>query len=118
MDWATLLREEEKLRRKQRKAIGERSGLTDRKRRADPIRFSKVPDIPVVAGELRETPRWTESIGDTSLPATPPSVDKAAQTQHTFTSPRPATPANAQKQLDDLRQQLRKAYGLTDGDAQ
>ena len=48
MDWDAVFKAEAKKEALQRKAMGERSTLHSRKRRSDPHRFAKVPDIPVI----------------------------------------------------------------------
>tara|TARA_B100001564_G_scaffold103443_2_gene85375 strand:- start:1289 stop:1633 length:345 start_codon:yes stop_codon:yes gene_type:complete len=111
MDWDALLKAEAKREQLRRKTMGERSTLHSRKRRSDPHRNSKVPDIPVVPIQ-NLPPNWTKQITDTSLPDTPPSVDRAIQTQHITDLSKSNLKRNAEEQLEDLRKQLRKAYGL------
>ena len=72
MDWDAVFKAEAKKEALQRKAMGERSTLHSRKRRSDPHRFAKVPDIPVVPVQ-NQSPNWTNLITETSLPDTPPS---------------------------------------------
>jgi hypothetical protein len=111
MDWDALLKAEAKKEELRRKTMGERSTLHSRKRRSDPHRYAKVPDIAVVPIQ-KQSPDWTHQIKDTSLPDTPPSVDRAIQTQHTSGLNKTNLKRNAEQQLEDLRKQLRKAYGL------
>jgi hypothetical protein len=111
MGWLKALAEEKRKNELRKQAQGSRTGLTDSKIRADPLRHIKVPDI-----QIRDTeptnPSWTKDIKETSLPATPPSEDTAIQTQHKYAVPNQRLLANAEQQLEDLRRQLRISYGL------
>ena len=111
MDWVKALLDEEAKQTRERKALGQRSGLRGQKQRADPLRHLRVPDIPVTA-DIDKPPIWVGSIKETSLPATPPSDERAIQKQHQFDKPTQRLYKNAAQELEDLRRQLRKAYGL------
>ena len=111
MGWLKALAEERRKNALRKQAQGSRTGLTDTKPRADPLRATKVPDIQVRNTEP-QNPKWTKDIKETSLPATPPSDEIAIQTQHRYAQPNQRLLTNAEQQLEDLRRQLRKSYGL------
>ena len=111
MGWLKALAEERRKNALRKQAQGSRTGLTDSKVRADPLRNVKVPDIQI-RDSARVNPTWTKDIKETSLPATPPSDDTAIQTQHRYAQPNQRLLTNAEQQLEDLRRQLRKSYGL------
>ena len=111
MGWLKALADEKRKNAWRRQAQGSRTGLTDSKHRADPLSALKVPDIQVRNTEP-QNPSWTKDIKETSLPATPPSDEIAIQTQHKYAKPNQRLLPNAEQQLEDLRRQLRKSYGL------
>ena len=111
MGWLKALAEERRKNALRKQAQGSRTGLTDSKVRADPLRNVKVPDIQI-RDSARVNPTWTKDIKETSLPATPPSHEIAIQTQHRYAQPNQRLLTNAEQQLEDLRRQLRKSYGL------
>ncbi len=111
MGWLKALAEERRKNALRKQAQGSRTGLTDSKVRADPLRNVKVPDIEI-RDSARVNPTWTKDIKETSLPATPPSDEIAIQTQHRYAQPNQRLLTNAEQQLEDLRRQLRKSYGL------
>jgi len=111
MGWLKSLAEERRKNALRKQAQGSRTGLTDSKVRADPLRNVKVPDIQI-RDSARVNPTWTKDIKETSLPATPPSDEIAIQTQHRYAQPNQRLLTNAEQQLEDLRRQLRKSYGL------
>ena len=111
MGWLKALAEERRKNALRKQAQGSRTGLTDSKVRADPLRNVKVPDIQI-RDSARVNPTWTKDIKETSLPATPPSDEIAIQTQHRDAQPNQRLLTNAEQQLEDLRRQLRKSYGL------
>ena len=111
MGWLKALAEERRKNALRKQAQGSRTGLTDSKVRADPLRNVKVPDIQI-RDSARVNPTWTKDIKETSLPATPPSDEIAIQTQHRYAQPKQRLLTNAEQQLEDLRRQLRKSYGL------
>ena len=111
MGWLKALADEKRKNDLRKQAQGSRTGLTDSKLRADPLRNIRVPDIQI-RDSARVNPSWTKDIKETSLPATPPSDDTAIQTQHKYAVRNQRLLNNAEQQLEDLRRQLRKSYGL------
>ncbi len=102
-----------------RQAQGERTGLTDRRHRADPTARQRVPELPnVSAGNPhgQSTPDWVSQlpnheVGINPIPEIDPirrnvSIGGSASSQR--------LPANAESELEKIRQQLRRAYGRDD----
>ena len=104
MGWLKALADEKRKNDLRKQAQGSRTGLTDSKLRADPLRNIRVPDIQI-RDSARVNPSWTKDIKETS-------DDTAIQTQHKYAVPNQRLLNNAEQQLEDLRRQLRKSYGL------
>ena len=71
MGWLKALADEKRKNDLRKQAQGSRTGLTDSKIRADPLRNIRVPDIQI-RDSARVNPSWTKDIKETSLPATLP----------------------------------------------
>ena len=101
-----------------RQAQGERTGLSDSKRRADPTRHQKTPEPKVSSKEIQHptgTPDWISQIqhGQNNSGA-PTLIPESDPIRRNIQGNQSRLLNSAEDELEKIRKQLRRAYGLED----
>lgn len=97
-----------------RQAQGERTGLTDRRHRADPTASSRVatPNVSGTSQNPEPTPDWLSGLNLSEAPVNlNPESDPIRRNVQAGGVSSQRLPASAESELDRIRRQLRKAYG-------
>ncbi len=100
-----------------RQAQGERTGLTDSKRRADPTRHQKTPEPKVSARDIQHptgTPDWISQIKKQNVSEAPNLIPETDPIRRNIQGNNSRLLNNAEAELQKIKKQLRRAYGLED----
>ena len=101
-----------------RQAQGERTGLSDSKRRADPTRHQRTPEPKVSSREIQHptgTPDWISQIQKQNETSEAPNlIPESDPIRRNIQGNNSRLLNNAEEELEKIRKQLRRAYGLED----
>lgn len=101
-----------------RQAQGERTGLSDSKRRADPTRHQRTPEPKVSSRDIQHptgTPDWISQIQKQNETSEAPNlIPESDPIRRNIQGNQSRLLNNAEEELEKIRKQLRRAYGLED----
>ena len=98
-----------------RQAQGERTGLQDTRKRADPTQLQLTPEPKVTPSEIAHpsgTPDWVSQIRPEG--SAPTLIPEADPIRRNIQGNQSRLLNNAEEELEKIRKQLRRAYGLED----
>jgi hypothetical protein len=101
-----------------RQAQGERTGLSDSKRRADPTRHQRTPEPKVSSRDIQHptgTPDCISQIQKQNETSEAPNlIPESDPIRRNIQGNQSRLLNNAEEELEKIRKQLRRAYGLED----